>query len=314
MRWLGAFLLAIAGAAGAQELQFATPAEARGVLTARDEFVARMSPFDRSARLKVERDVTVEQYLEFAAAANLEWTADEQARLRAAFAALKPSITRLGLPLPARVTLVKTSGLEEGNAAYTRGRAIMLPASMLSAPDAKLSHLLAHELFHVATREKPAMAKAVYAAIGFTPCGELRLTGELEARRITNPDAPRNDYCIDLSAKGERFVAIPILLSSQARYDAARGGEFFQYLQLRFLWVTKGASAPVPVQGDGGPRMSTLAEVSGYFEQVGRNTDYIIHPEEILAENFALLATGATGSKSPEVLARVERALAATAR
>jgi hypothetical protein len=32
--------------------------------------------------------------------------------------------------------------------------------------------------------------------------------------------------------------------------------------------------------------------VEDFLEQVGRNTRYVIHPEEILAENFALLITG----------------------
>jgi hypothetical protein len=43
---------------------------------------------------------------------------------------------------------------------------------------------------------------------------------------------------------------------------------------------------------------------------VGRNTDYIIHPEEILAENFALLVLGAGNVPSPEVLTRMREALA----
>jgi len=311
MKFLGVLLLALAGAAGAQDLQFASRAQAREALGARDDFVARMSPFDRAARVKTDRDVSVEQYLEFAAAAGLEWTPEEQERLLAAYKSLTPAITRLKLPLPPKVLLVKTSGREEGNAVYTRGRAIMLPPAMLVAPDARLRHLLAHELFHVATRETPSMAKALYATIGFTPCGELRLPPDLDARRITNPDAPRNDYCIDLSAGGEKFAAIPVLISRSARYDAARGGEFFQYLQLLFVRVTKGGATPAPVMGDNGPRMSPLNEISGYFEQVGRNTDYIIHPEEILAENFALLATGAPNAKSPEVLQRIESALLA---
>lgn len=311
MKWLGVLLLAAASAASAQQLQFASREEAREALGARDEFVARMSPFDRAARVKTDRDVSVEQYLEFAVSAGLEWTPVEQQRLQGAYQALTPALTRLKLPLPAKVLLVKTSGREEGNAAYTRGRAIMLPPAMLAAPDAKLQHLLAHELFHVATRERPSMAEALYATIGFTPCGELRLPPDLDARRITNPDAPRNNFCINLAAGEDRFAAMPILISRSDRYDVARGGEFFQYLQLRFIRVTKGTAGPVPMMADGGARMSPLEEVSGYYEQVGRNTSYIIHPEEILAENFAMLATGATGAKSPDVLKRIEGALVA---
>jgi hypothetical protein len=42
---------------------------------------------------------------------------------------------------------------------------------------------------------------------------------------------------------------------------------------------------------------------------VGRNTDYIIHPEEILADNFALLMSGASGAPSPEIIKKLEEVL-----
>ena len=50
-------------------------------------------------------------------------------------------------------------------------------------------------------------------------------------------------------------------------------------------------------------------QISGFFEQVGRNTDYIIHPEEILAENFALLMIGKRDVASPEILDKMRSAL-----
>ena len=52
------------------------------------------------------------------------------------------------------------------------------------------------------------------------------------------------------------------------------------------------------------------AELSGFVEQIGRNTGYIIHPEEILAENFAQLATGENDQgPSPEIHQRLLQAL-----
>lgn len=38
---------------------------------------------------------------------------------------------------------------------------------------------------------------------------------------------------------------------------------------------------------------------------MGRNTGYIIHPEEILADNFKLLATGAENVPSPQILEKM---------
>ena len=211
------------------------------------------------------------------------------------------------LPLPPTIVFIKTTGQEEGNAGYTRENAIVLPRRLLGSPAAELQKLLAHELFHIASRASPALAPLLYEAIGFRPCGEAEFPESLAARKITNPDAPRNDYCIRVMLDGEEVSATPILFSRSDTYDGARGGEFFEYLQLALLLRTE--PAPETTEGPA-PRVVGLRDVSGFFEQVGRNTQYIIHPEEILADNFALLVLAPPTVASPDVLARVRGALA----
>ena len=53
------------------------------------------------------------------------------------------------------------------------------------------------------------------------------------------------------------------------------------------------------------PVLASPEEVSGFFEQVGRNTKYVIHPEEILADNFALLILDEHNVPSPEILQKM---------
>jgi hypothetical protein len=53
------------------------------------------------------------------------------------------------------------------------------------------------------------------------------------------------------------------------------------------------------------PRVVGVEQVSGFFEMVGRNTDYIIHPEEILADNFALLRFADDDVPSPQILRKM---------
>jgi hypothetical protein len=50
---------------------------------------------------------------------------------------------------------------------------------------------------------------------------------------------------------------------------------------------------------NGAPRLVEVEAVEGFFEQIGRNTGYIIHPEEILADNFVLLVLGRTTPPVP---------------
>jgi len=286
-------------AAHAQELVFPSAEDAGGVLGARDEFVQRMSPFDRAARMKTDRTVTEIEYLAFAEAAARDWDDAAKKGVTAAFRGIEPQLSALELPLPKRVLFIATTGKEEGDTAYTRANAIILPERLAGNSD-RLPKTLAHELFHIASRANPRFAEALYATIGFHPCKEPAYPQELAPRKLTNPDAPRNDYCIAVTLEGMQVNVTPILYSRTPVYDTARGGEFFDYLQLGFLVV----SPPSPA------RVVGLRELSGFVEQIGANTQYVIHPEEILADNFALLVTGETPVRSPEVLERMKRALA----
>jgi hypothetical protein len=45
------------------------------------------------------------------------------------------------------------------------------------------------------------------------------------------------------------------------------------------------------------------------FEQVGKNTNHLTHPAEILAEHFAMLVLGSDSPQSPEVLDKLRNIL-----
>ncbi|HEV8326412.1 MAG TPA: DUF4157 domain-containing protein [Nitrospiraceae bacterium] len=305
-------LLGLVGQTNAGELLFAPATDSRRILSTKDTFVARMSPFDRAARMKTDRDVTESQFLEFAASAALDWEQHEKDVVESAFRKIRTAVARLSLPLPGQIYLIKTSGREEGNAAYTRSNAIVLPKSILASSEREIQRLLAHELFHISSRTHPKLAKLLYESIGFQYCGEIEFPENLAPRKITNPDAPQNDYCIRLELDGQKTWAIPILFSRAPRYDNSRGGEFFQYLQLALLLVERPGDtrAPLALYDSHGPRLVGLEQISGFFEQVGQNTEYIIHPEEILADNFALIVLGERNVRSPEVLSKIQSALA----
>jgi hypothetical protein len=300
--WLAA-LLGAAPIAGAHEIELASIERARAALGARDDFVARLSPFDRAARVKSGDDVSEDEYLAFARAAGREWSNDERARLTAAFAAIEPKLEELLPELDGPILLVKTSGEEEGGAGYTRGNAVMLPRA--HEEERALQHLLAHEIFHVASRNNPDLKRALYEAIGFEQCGELVLPPSLAVRKMTNPDAPVNEHCIELTVDGARVWGMPILLSREERFDPAAGRAFFDYLTLSMLLVDRSGGAARPLERDGAPVLVPFDRVAGLGEQIGHNTNYVIHAEEILASNFELLVLGDQGAPSPEVLERI---------
>ena len=57
-----------------------------------------------------------------------------------------------------------------------------------------------------------------------------------------------------------------------------------------------------PLLTEEGPVLFNMKEVSGFFEQVGRNTKYIIHPEEIMADNFAYALLGKDNLSDPRIV------------
>jgi hypothetical protein len=310
---LAAALLAAAGAPQAQTriashsvVEFASVKQGREILGSVDDYVLRMGPFDRMLRLKTARTVSTREFLDFAMDNVLSWTAEEKARVGAIVASLAGELEKLGAPFPARVLLVKTTGREEEGMAHTRANAVMLSQRSLSATDAELAGLLAHELFHVMSRHDRALRGRAYRIIGFHLCPEITLPARLAPIRITNPDAPVNDAFIEVVVDGKPIPAMPVLLSRSPRFDLAIGRDIVDYWVLKLL-VLEAADATGrmrPALRDGEPVLLAISEVSGFSEQVGRNTGYIIHPEEILADNFALMLTGRS-VENPEVLRKL---------
>ena len=308
---ISCLLTSLASAAYAESItfSFAPAQQARSILTTRDDFVQGLSPFDRSARLKTASAVAEPVYLKFVSDNAQDWSDKEKNLILAALRELQPRLDAMSLPLPKPVVLIKTTGKEEGGAAYTRGSAIILSASDLAEEKkANLPRLLSHELFHVLSRHNPALREKLYGVIGFQPCGELAFPATLKPIKITNPDAPRNDYCIQVKADGATSWAIPILYATVPAYDTAKGGEFFDYLDFKLLLVEKGnATTPAQPRSDAnGPRLVDVKNAGGFFEQIGKNTGYIIHPEEIVADNFAMIVLKDAKPASPEIISKMQ--------
>jgi hypothetical protein len=261
--------------------------------------------------MKTDKNVSEREFLSFVGNNVLPWDEAEKQKVANAFRSIQPRLEALSLLFPEKIYMVKTTGNEEGGAAYTRGNAIILPKAKLASDTRAIQELICHELFHILSRVNHDLRERLYGAIGFTKCNEVEFPVTLKSRKITNPDAPKNDYCIRLKVGSKESWAIPILFASTEKYDMSRGGEFFDYLNFQFLLVERSGNPPIikPLFDGPQPRVVSIQQVSGFFEQVGRNTKYIIHPEEILADNFVLLVLGEPNVPSPDVLDRIKRVL-----
>jgi hypothetical protein len=282
-------------------------AEARSLLATRDEFVRALSPFDRAGRLKRGQEVSESEFLEFASRSARAWLPAEGQRVTAILRSIAGKLAPWKLPLPGKIWLIKTSGEEEGRAAYTRQNAIVIPANYLGKTDPALEDTLVHEVFHVLSRHDPALRSALYRIVGFQAIGEIEYPVELRARKITNPDGVQTGWSITVTNQGEALPVVPILHATPPGYDAVKGGEFFQYLAFRLLVVEKAGNRWQPRLMDGRPQLLDTNTVTGFFEQTGKNTSYVIHPDEVLAVNFVFMINGRQDLPTPRVVEEMRR-------
>lgn len=289
---------------------FATVEEGRRELGRSDAFIEALSPFDRQARLKSEEPVSTEEFLEHVVAQVRPFTDAQRSRVEGALILVRQRLEDWTIPFPEQIHVIHTTGEEESGKPYTRGRSIVLPTERLTVQRVELARILTHELFHILSRNDGRLRERLYAAIGFVPCGPIELPRELAAARLTNPDAPRIEHRIVLALDSFSVSAVPVLYADPPTYDPATKPSLFDYLVFRLLAIEEdrdGRWAPRITRGR--PELLDASRIDDYWTQVGGNTQYVIHPDEILADNFVLLLQGRRDVPTPAVLDRMREIL-----
>ena len=175
---------------------------------------------------------------------------------------------------------------------YTMDNAIIYPQSVLKAPvdTTALIDVTLHELAHIISRYQPSLKDSLYKLIGFERHQRsLIIEDGLRERILTNPDGVAMDHAFRLKAVGYPDVlALPLVVSTQqqVRSDMPR---FFDYIyfDLYALDPQGDGTAKVLYSPD---RTTTIDPVymQSFFEGIADNTTYIIHPDEIIADNIKL--------------------------
>lgn len=290
-----------------RQLRFASVADGQRVLGADDDWLPVAGAFQRRAMMGRTEAVTLAQFRQWNIDAVRPWTAARQARWQAAARAIEARVRELRLPLPPEALLVSSNGQESAGMPYTRANAVVLPFD--AATTAPLdAYLMAHELWHVVSRHVPALADRVYREIGFEPVPELVWPAAWDEIRIANPDAPSNRHAMRADVEGRSVWLTPALVASRTVLQANE--PFAALFEVRLLELQPDADGrrSRAVMQDGAPRWHALARVPAFLQRMGGNTPYVIHPEETMADNVALLITGAQ-ARNTELLRRIEAAL-----
>ena len=294
---------------GESVIKFATQKEAAKLLGKRDRFVAAMSTFDRHSRLRNET-ATEADVLELASSAALGWSPANIKKMKKVIESARTKFAKFKIPFPKTVLLIQSNGKEEGGAAYCRSNAVILPSSRVAKHSLEeMESLLIHELFHILSSHNPKLRTSLYKIVGFQTCDPIPLPKSLTGRKITNPDAPLFDCYINLDTKDNQVKATPVLFSSVEKYDAEKGGSFFKYLTFKLMVVEEVKDKFQAEIYGGEPIMLSPGGLKSYFEQIGNNTKYIIHPDEILADNFTFLILKKKGLKTPRIVEEMSQQL-----
>jgi len=273
------------------EFQFADVETSRALLGQEDVYTNALSPFDRKVRMGVQEDPGTKAHLEFLADQAQAWSPEPTAAVEAAIKAIHEPLMSLGIKLKTPISLIHTTGREEAGAAYTRGNEIILPPQETGTKSNPPTRLLAHELFHVISRQHPQLRDQLYELIGFKKANPIQLPASIAHLKITNPDAPIIEHVIQLKLSPEQTVTVAPVLIARHDYRADSKKGLFGYLSFKLMQVTATPDGWGPELGDQGPVYHS-PQNPDFARQIGRNTGYIIHPEEILADNFSLLVTG----------------------
>jgi hypothetical protein len=307
IRWLAALLLGLPAPAAATEFVFASAAEGARILGAPDGFFEAMAPLEMRLRTIGPGRATSEQLRAQYRAGALEWNGVERRAWQVSLDRLRPRLAAWSALLPQQVLLVRVRGSVEDGIPHTRGNAILLPVGTGRARGAARDFMLAHEIFHILSRAQAARHDGLYALIGFRPC-RFALPAELRARRITNPDAPEERHYVALAGEGGAWVPLQL-----ARPVAAPPPALAESLEFRLIRVDVADGICTARRRGGGWELAAPSALPGLFAVIGRNSDYLAHPEELMADNFALLMTRRARAPDRTLLDRLARWLDAQA-
>jgi hypothetical protein len=270
---------------------------AEDLLLNSDDYLVRMTPNERAIRMLSSRtDITLQEFQKHVVEQIKKWSDDEIKKVLDDFTKIIKLLLPYKIVYPKILHLVKTSGEEDIReaGAYCRRDTIVLPQKTI---DRGSYNTLLHEMYHVQSQCDHHKRKLLYNIVGFEEVNEIKLPPELEKERLTIPDAPKINTVIRLTLKenNSKIYATPVLL-----YNAERGEGFFNRLYIKLLVIEKKEEWCYVTKNDGAIIID-INDCTDFDSQVGSNTRYNFHPEEILADNFRFMLAGIQ-VKTPKII------------
>ncbi len=268
-------------------LHFATKDEAVKLLLERNDYYDRMFPNEMGYRIGTNKATDTATFKKYVVKHTEDWDEDMIEETTEEFKDVLENIydREFKFKLPKVIDLVRTDSLEDIRqcCAYCRNNCIIFNINCFISSYSPPFSIIAHELFHIHSQNNELKREKYYKMLGFTLCNEIEVPSSLDDKRLTNPDAMYVNVHISVNWKDKEVDVTPILL-----YDRTRGNSFMQCLYI-VLMVVDIDNIVVPRLVNEEPITFPVEDCEGFYEKVGRNTDYIFHPEEIVATCFEKL-------------------------
>lgn len=272
-------------------------------------FFDKIKPLDMSLQMQRAYEpgappaAILQDYRQFLAADVMNFEPQEETILKKILGEIHSLCQKISPNIfPNRVELIKTRGRYYGNSVYyTRENRIVIPANELQPINASaIRAVLAHEVFHIYSRLNPEKRLALYALIGFQKLDmPMVMPSVVESRLLLNPDGVDVAYAIWLRQPGgDSLRAVPLITANAPAFLPERKN-YFDYINFNLYPVEKQPVGNYLVLSlPEGISPLRLQEQGSFFQQIGDNTQYIIHPDEILADNFSYLILSKSGDKN----------------
>jgi hypothetical protein len=210
-----------------------------------------------------------------------------------------------------QLNLIQSKGKIYGpNTFYTRENSIIIPqAEIENLTENDFSDIILHEVFHILSRYNPELKKKLYAVIGFNPLtAPLIIEENFNKRILLNPDGINFNYEMSIKTKEESYNVVPIIYSKTDSPTTINS--YFENLQFD-LFPIRAKEGNWYLSNPEEAASLDLKSHQNFYAQIGRNTKYIIHPDEILADNFILMINDQNGSgkRGNDILAKMKSIL-----
>ena len=253
--------------------RYASAEEGKALLLANTEYYARFSQLDIDLRMN-RSGATLDELLEASASEMRDFSFIEKYFMDRRIAKMAKTLKKNAYELPSidEIVYVKTDmAVEMGNSGYTHGTEIYLNSTSVmfsflpGGASRYFDKLLWHELFHCLSRSDPEFRSQMYSLIHFTVAGsDFELPPCVIGKTISNPDVEHHDSYASFLIDGQEIDCFT-------------------------AWIAQNDSdnttALIPI--DGTDAYYTPDQASNFDDVFGTNTDYVIDPEECMADNFS---------------------------